>query len=299
MINNQDWHNKQIANFNKFAHIYNKNASLQYFLNKVLFKKYFIFYYLNQIANNKTIKCLDVGSGTGFFAKNIITHLILKQKLKDNLYWNNYFKNYKMFLQMIDPSLKMCLQAKSRFCIMQTNKIKIKIKPLDIESFKTSDKYDICYSSMALQWSKNLETSIKKIKNIAKDIIVLIPIDSSFMQLKNLGENNDLFFPLPTNQHIKTICIKNNLCVDFFTKRVSYRDPVEFFKNLKNTGATLQENTRELQNNYSNTVKKILKIQKLFTSSTLQPKFVLNWNFAIITTKKIKKLQNLSKINNF
>lgn len=101
---------------------------------------------INFHLNNRFKDVLEIGCGPGTWSRILLKHT----------------KN----LVLLDISKEMLRQAKKR---LKKEKLKIAYVCSDFENFKTKKKFDLIFSSRAIEYMPNKERVIKKINGFLKD----------------------------------------------------------------------------------------------------------------------------------
>lgn len=192
----------------------------------------------NFISNSN--KILDLGSGTSFIAKNLIsTHQNLQIFEID--FAINMLKHWPNKPQNVLPILA------------------------DIENlpFKNHETFDIILSSFALQWIENFDELFVNLQKILKKngyLVFCIPDEKSFSEIKdaNIKSGCNFFFKkLPKIELIKAALAKNQFkekLLDYKIATKHHKNAVLALREIKNIGA-----------NYSN-----YAIKKPITKKSLQ-----------------------------
>lgn len=153
---------------------YQTNAVLQ----KIIAQKLISLAHNQYDCHGKSI--LDVGSGTGFIAQNLIMHGVKPQNITQFDRNPNSLNIAKQFgnIQVADFN-----------------------KPLHCKQ-----KFDVIFSSMALQWAENLHTTINNIHNLLKQggrLYLAVPLQGSLKEMYNTLQISPFAFPAQEDIHTK------------------------------------------------------------------------------------------------
>ena len=238
-------------NFNKYASNYSHNALLQ----KIVAKST-VDLAVSNIRNSKQL--LDLGSGTGFIAKNI----------------KNNFLNKKIY--QLDFSYNMLKESFVDKDIFNINS--------DIEylPFK-NNSFDLVISSLTLQWLNDLNKSIDNIRNLLNNngfLIFSIVGDGSLGELKiscsklkiNLSINNFI-----TKEELNDIIFNKFSSHDIISSKLefTYENVYELLRSIKSIGASY---SNRCNNNFI-TRDDFNKINTFYLKNfNLNSKIVASWN---------------------
>lgn len=215
--------NKQIVrdNFNRKAAIYNDCAVIQKNAAQKLCD-------LAQDFIHDDSVILDLGSGTSFIAKNLIT------------------KNKSLKIFEVDIASNMLENWKDRpknvFPILA-----------DIENlpFKNSKTFDIIFSSFALQWLDNFENLFTNLYSLLKKdgvIIFCLPTQKTFTEIKEANKKSDCNFAirnLPGQRFLSENLIKVGFKEKLATSEIiaqKYPNAVAALREFKKIGTNYSEN---------------------------------------------------------
>ena len=266
------------SNFNNIASYYNKHSFVQNNISLYLYQR-FLYKKIKKIksVNQNKLSLLEIGSGTGFLFRILISSKLIK-----------YFNK----ILFVDKSKNMCNilsrqinNHKNISCNLKNKQIKIISSSLE-KLVCNDNKYNfnIAFSSMTLHWTDNLVLSIQKIKKHSDDILLLMPTQSSFHEVKNIlttEEQNQIFMNLPEIVQIKNIAIQNNLCVYFVKKQYKYSNIIDFFKSIKYSGGDFNSINLKQQNTKSAILLKLLKHKEFQNLKEV----TITWHFAIIVSR--------------
>jgi malonyl-CoA O-methyltransferase len=207
-------------------------------------------------------KIIDLGSGSSFVAKQVLTinknAEILEVDISKNM-------------------LELWLERPKN----------VKILNCDIENLALpkSEKFDVVFSSYALHWLNNFEKSFKSFCEILAPngyLAICLPVFGSLQELKNL----DLFFlnNFPKIELIEKILRENKLikiCQNCEINQEEFVSAIAALKHLKNFGGNY--NSKKKLN--KNDLKKIHDFY-LKNSSKQFRNFAISWRSAIFIYQK-------------
>ncbi len=169
------------------------------------------------IKGKNYAKILEIGSYSG----------VLTKKINEVINFERY-----LALDIID-------------CSSYIKKInpEIEFKNIDIDDFKTDEKFDLIISNAALQWSGDFKKTVKKLKSYLKKEGT---IALSFFSNKNLYQIKDIFNT--GLEYLSDEEIKGLFSADaYFEKKeenLVFQNGLEILKHLKYTGVnSIKENT--------------------------------------------------------
>lgn len=203
----QNYREKINQDFSKAAKIYEKEAELQ---NRVSDE---ICELIKPLINNDNL-IVDIGCGTGRIARNLIKYINPKQIYQTDL-------ADEMLLQAVKNG------AFTRCCDMHNM------------TFKDA-MFDIVVSSLAIQWSNNLNQILNEILRVTQNngkICLATLGDKTFAELKNIDLKKIRL--LDFLAHKKIVEIANSLGLQTKSKiiKLDYPNFLEFFKKMKKIGA--------------------------------------------------------------
>ena len=174
--------------------------------------------------NEKKLKILDLGCGTGEFSKKIIKNLRVES------------------IELIDLSSEMIKISKSKI-----RNISSKFNVNDFDYYKGYEKFDLIVSNMSLHWSLDIEKLCKSIASALKPgsiFIFSVPNSLSFANIKNIFLKYGKDFPLndlPSKNILSDF--KKNDSFKFETRCITllkkFDKPLDFFFDLKKIGANV------------------------------------------------------------
>lgn len=207
-------------------------------------------------------RVLDLGSGTGFVAREIL------QKNKD--------------LEIYETDL--CCEMLN---LWQDRPKNVKTHICDIENLPFAfDSFDIITSSFALHWLNDFEKSFTNFCKILKPNGILafcLPTKNSLKELRALKifQINDF----PEIEFIKKIAQKNSLQeLDFTSENVveEFTNPLAAIKFIKNIGANYHKKTSSLK---KEELKQIRNFH-LKNESAVNKKFSISWESSLFIYRK-------------
>lgn len=248
-------------NFNRFSSSYSKNAILQ-----------------KQVAHNlcqialgtiqDSNKILDLGSGTGFVAQNILA----------NKKWQS-----KSICQL-DIAYDMLRNSNQYQNIFNING--------DIENLPFKNhSFDFMISSLAFQWLNNLDLVLKNIKNLLHvngQIAFAILLHGTLHQLKESAQS--LAINLQINDFITQKNLEDSLNLHFSTYEIKveeinlyYQNIFDLLHSIKNIGAA----TANINQNRNNITKKdFLNLNDFYLKNfNLNSRLVASWKVAYAIAK--------------
>ncbi len=237
-------------NFGAASNYYNDNADIQKYCAKILCD--FSQKYLTQTRGFS----LDLGSGTGFVAKNLETQKIIE----------------------LDLSVDMLKKSQNKY------KISADISRLP---FKNKENFDVIYSSFSLQWLDDYEELFKQIHKILKKdgiFAFCIPTFESLQEIKNANEFSATDFyilDLPNENYIVDKLEKSGLKkLEVKTEIISkeYRNAADCLKKIKKIGANFS-----LRNKNFISKKQLQKFNDFFLQKHQN---ITNWNIKYFVYKK-------------
>lgn len=271
-INNTSdiFYKKIKSSFNNSASSYDKNAVLQHEIGARLISR-LDFFKLN-LNNNSTI--LDLGLGTGYVTKNLIS------------YFNNITHNFPNFIAL-DLAENMLQVAKTKNLKSYNN---YNLLCCDINKLAIADNsIDVIFSNFAMQWSENINNLFKECYRILKKeglLIFTIPGPDTLYELKESFNNIDPDYDHINNQidmhNIGDMLIKNKFADtvvdnDYFT--LTYSNSIDILKDLKYTGTNI--------NLSNNNRKSLITKNKLNKLNNYYNKFKLSNNKLPVTYEVI------------
>jgi malonyl-CoA O-methyltransferase len=201
-------YNTTIKNqFSKYATKYNNNNIIQQIISKALVRD----------ITTKPKRILELGCGSGQVFK----------------YINWDFEFYKA----IDSSLDMCklhpTSPSLEVCCFNFD---------DTDFFNSiyNERYDIILSSSALQWSKDIDKLLQNIKQITKQINVVLFTANTFKSIQQLTQKAS---PILTLDEIKTSFSKHFNCnFEVLNYDLKFNSKKEMFRYIKNSGVSGKSN---------------------------------------------------------
>mgnify|MGYP003289725060 CR=1 FL=1 len=186
--------------FKKSIETYDDNAIIQ----KIMAKK------LISLINKKDFEnILEIGSYSG-----ILTRIAIEK-------FN--FQNY-LALDIVDSFEK-----------IKNLSPKIKFQQIDVENFKTKEKFDLIIANASLQWCNNFENTIKNLKSYLTNggILAITTFASdNFFEIRN-SFNTSLNYK--TIQELEKIFSSNAKIIQEI-HAMQFNSPNELLKHLKLTG---------------------------------------------------------------
>ena len=229
--------------FNVCEELYNKNSFVQQQIAKDLIK----YCHTNNLI---TGNILDIGSGTGYIGK-----LLSKYSGLHNLF-------------QIDSSTNMVQASQNSHPNSVT-----KLASAECTGFN-SKTFNLVTSSMCLQWA-NIGLAAKEVARILTDngyFIASLPVNGSFIELKDNNLFDAIFYKLPTvtslTEHFKITSV-----LDY---KFEYESVLHFLKTMRNVGAVPNK-----PNNIQQT-SQTLNFVKYYKKQT---KIAITWKIAFITLK--------------
>lgn len=145
--------NKQLVSnrFAKSIDTYNKNAFVQQEMADKLCLS------VKGIQNKDYNSIFEIGCGTGFLTKRLI-----REFKPSNLVSNDIVKNYS---PVIDSIIEESIE--------HSNEFTHRFEDCDIESYNTSDKFDLIISNATFQWLTDIDEFFKKSYSWLKDDAIL------------------------------------------------------------------------------------------------------------------------------
>ncbi len=211
------------SNFNRFSTNYNSQALLQKQVAKDLFD-------LAKSKITKSQNILDLGSGSGFIAKNILDN---KEFLDKNIF-------------QLDIAFDML--ANNQIINKNINNINADIDNLPF----VSNSFDLALSSLAFQWLEDLNRFFYNLKNILKSqpsLAFSIFIDKTLFELKESARK--LGINLSVNDFINFEDLNKILKQNFKNYKITskdfileYDDVYHMLRSIKNIGASYSKTNK-------------------------------------------------------
>ena len=243
---------KQVElSFDKSSKIYDNHNALQKEVSEKLLNLFF------DLKENKRddLFLLDLGCGTGETSKKLLEKIKIKK------------------IHMLDISNKMLQVSKKK--ISHDN---IYFYKKDFDNFNDFKKYNIIMANMSVHWSKDFFHLIKKILNsIKKDTIILLslPNSKSFSDLKQ--KHRKLLNDFPNISKLEKEFDSKKFY--FEHKEIehyqSFKNILDFFKNLKKTGTHVNSECKTEQ-------------KELFKLRVDSDNIIVNFKISYLLFKKIE-----------
>ena len=189
--------------FSKYANEYSNNNIIQQIVSKALVRD----------INNKPKRILELGCGSG----QVFNHV------------NWQFNKYKA----IDSSLSMCKlhpkPSKVEVCCFNFDED-------DLYDSIKDEKYDLVISSSALQWSKDLDKIISRLKNISDELSCVLFTSNTFKTIQSITNATS---PILRIKEIKEVFAKYYNCTfEVINYNLEFTNKKEMFNYIKNSGVS-------------------------------------------------------------
>jgi malonyl-CoA O-methyltransferase len=234
--------------FNKANDTYDSNSLLQQAIGNELITKLKVF-------KPTAKKIIDLGCGTG----------ISTEKLA------NIYTPYSHFYA-IDLAEKLLTQAKDRL-----HGYNIQITETDFTTFNFSHSFDVVFSNMALQWSVNLNSTLKNTYAHLSDQGVLafsIPAIGTFPELKLISKLQ--LYEEASISHLLNLNNFKVLHISSYNKTLKFSSVFSALRSIKLVGANCNHTTDN----------KASLSHLLRSRRTLSQPFNLTYNISFFIAKK-------------
>ncbi len=185
--------------FSKYAKDYDDNNIIQRIVSKALIRE----------CTTKPKKILELGCGSGQIFRHISWDI-------------EYYK-------AIDFSASMCkLHPKG-------NNIEVKCFDFDSDKFYDdikTEKYDMVFSSSAMQWSKNLPLLINRLLTVSPNIKAVLFTSNTFKTIYNITQQKPPILSLEDIQN----SFPQNTVFEIFEYKLEFKTKKELFRYIKNSG---------------------------------------------------------------
>jgi len=211
-----------VQEFSRFANQYDSYNSVQ---SQVATKL------VSMIEQKKYNSVIDIGCGSGLIYKNMINSISFREFIA---------LDFSMEMLDIHPYTK--------------NIKKIHFDFNKQENFKQLGKYDIVVSSSALQWSRDLDTTLQGISNLSTKCYLSIFTSNTFSTLHKVA---NIKSPIYSEEYIKN-SIKKYFDCSFETIKyhITFSSVHQMFQYIKRSGVSggdrqlSYSKTKELIKNY-------------------------------------------------
>ncbi len=218
--------------FSKYANQYDNNNIIQRIVSIALIRE----------CKNKPKRILELGCGSGQIFRNINWDI-------------EYYK-------AIDFSQSMCkLHPKSK-------NIEVKCFDFDSDEFWENIKYqkfDIVFSSSALQWSKDLSKLLTKLLKVTNTIHSVLFTSNTFKTIYKITKQPPAILNL---NKIKQECLKvsQNTQFEVFNYKLEFQNKKELFRYIKNSGVKgdIKLSFKDAKNLYQNYPLNYLEFEVVF-----------------------------------
>jgi malonyl-CoA O-methyltransferase len=222
--------------FSKYANQYDNNNIIQRIVSIALIRE----------CKNKPKRILELGCGSGQIFRNINWDI-------------EYYK-------AIDFSQSMCkLHPKSK-------NIEVKCFDFDSDEFWENIKYqkfDIVFSSSALQWSKDLSKLLTKLLKVTNTIHSVLFTSNTFKTIYKITKQPPAILNL---NKIKQECLKvsQNTQFEVFNYKLEFQNKKELFRYIKNSGVKgdIKLSFKDAKNLYLNYPLNYLEFEVVFIKIT-------------------------------
>jgi malonyl-CoA O-methyltransferase len=224
-----------IREFSRFANLYEKHNIIQSQVAKKL---------VSTIENRYYHSIIDIGCGSGAIYKNIIKRDIRFDK----------FIGADLSKEMLKLH-------------PDSNKIeKISFDFNSSESFRTlKNNYNLVISSSALQWSSNLDFTLKEISKLSKNFYFAIFTSNTFKTLHSIA---NIKSPIHKKEYIQKIIdkyyISNYETINYKLKFNSVYEMLKYIKQSGVSGGKKQLSYKEIKNIIDNYPLDYLEFEVLF-----------------------------------
>jgi len=241
-------------NFSRNSSQYSINANIQKQSAKNLCDELIKIFSPKNLSQELNI--LDLGAGTGF-----IGDYLVKKSPNAKIYELDFSEKMLQNRQNFHPQIKQLIG--------------------DIEDLNFPNKYfDIIISSFSLQWIKDFENLIKKLKIIGKNNFIFafaLPNSDSFRNL----ESPFRIIDLPSQNSLKNFLLKENFEEKFLNNQIilqNFSNPIEALKNFKKMGT----NYNFYKNNPANFFD-YSKFKKFYLNNYKKNyNFILDWSVSYL-----------------
>jgi malonyl-CoA O-methyltransferase len=212
-----------VQEFSRFANQYDSYNSVQSQVAKKL---------VSMIEAKKYNNIIDIGCGSGLIYKNIIdNHISFKE-----------FTALDFSLEMLDIHP----------CAIDIKKIHFDFNKQ--ENFKQLKKYDFVISSSALQWSRDLDMTLREISNLSTKCYLSIFTSNTFSTLHKVA---NIKSPIYSEEYIKNRVTKYfNCSFETIKYHITFSSVHQMFQYIKRSGVSGGDRqlsyakTKELIKNY-------------------------------------------------
>lgn len=220
--------------------------------------------------SRKKIKILDLGSGTGFIANNLM------QKLPTEIAKNCEFFELDLSREMLSQSTKSSHKIQADF-----DKIPCK-----------KNSFDLVISSFSLQWSNDLNGLFSKLRELLNPdgiFAFCLPSDESLVELKQASIRSGCHFSFLQLPFVDSLILAvkksslNELCVEMEVIKQNFTNGIDAVKFLKKIGASYSKKSAK---NHNITKEKLHSFNAFCAEPITNSGCAISWSLISIIAQK-------------